>query len=131
MDICPLEMFSRYLLLYRVSYTTCPLLINKRNYMLWKTFKWGTFLIYGVCKKLVPASIGTTYVSTGQMVETGPWSKEMGLETSLPFERCLASTPKPISIVFCQNLRCSMVICTLNPDFEIKSSYCGDYRTVK
>lgn len=96
-----------------------------------KKFKWGTFLIYGVCKKLVPASLGTTYVSISHMVETGLRSKEMGLETSLPVEQCLASTPKPISIVFCQNLRCSMVICTLNADFEIKSSYCGDYSTVK
>lgn len=29
MDIYPLEMFSRCLLLHRVSHTTCPLLINQ------------------------------------------------------------------------------------------------------
>lgn len=66
MDICPLEMFSRYLLLYRVSHTTCPLLINQELHGI---KKFMTFLIYGVCKKLVPASFGTVQ----HMFQSGIW----------------------------------------------------------
>lgn len=87
-----------------------------------KTFM--TFLIYGVWKNWF------LQVLVQHMFQSVIWLR-LGVETSLPFERCLASTPNPISSVFYQNLRCSMVICTLNPDFEIKSSYCGDYSTVK